>query len=124
MINLKNSMEERLNNTEEELTEQEEKALYGKAKKRVQFTVHLMIYILTNSILWLFYSFVFRPIHEGGIKDIAFRFVLFVSLVWGIVVVAHYLIVYKWGKIYVEKEFRRLKKDHKKVKNEESINDF
>ena len=105
-------MEEHVNNSEMEMTEQEEKALYGKAKKRVQFKVHLMVYILTNAILWLFYSFVFRPIED--VQDAALRFVLFVSLVWGIAVLAHYLIVYKWGKRYVEKEFRKLKKERRK----------
>ena len=109
-------MEEHFNNMETGISQQEEKSLYSKARKRVQFKIHLMIYILTNSILWLFYSFVFRPIEEGTIKDASFRFVLFVSLTWGIVLIAHYLIVYKWGKSYVDKEFNRLKRDYKKYK--------
>jgi len=95
---------------------QEEKTLYNKAKKRVQFKVHLMIFILTNFILWLFYSFIFHPIDDDVVTKIAFRFVLFVSLTWGIVVYAHYLIVYKWGKTLVEKEFDKLKKEHKNKK--------
>jgi hypothetical protein len=105
-------MEEHLNNTEAGLTEQEEKALYGKAKKRVQFKVHLMVFILTNAILWLFYYFVFNNIE--AVRQFALQFVLFISLTWGIVVIAHYLVVYKWGKTFVEKEFDKLKKEHKR----------
>ena len=108
-------MEEHIDNKEMEITPQEEKTLYGKAKKRVQFKVHLMIFILTNLILWLFYYFGFK-LFKDEVKEIAFQFILFVSLVWGIVVFAHYLIVYKWGKTQVEREFDNLKKEHKKKK--------
>jgi len=105
-------MEEHENDMEVEISPQEEKTLYGKAKKRVQFKVHLMIFFLTNLILWLFYYFVFNNI--GEVRNIALQFVLFVSLTWGVVVFAHYLIVYKWGKTFVEKEFDKLKKEHKR----------
>ena len=111
----KNSMEAHLNSTEMDISQQEEKILYGKASKRVQFKVHLMIFILTNLILWLFYYFGLKLFKED-VKEIAFQFILFVFLVWGIVVFAHYLIVYKWGKTMVEKEFDAMKKEHKKKK--------
>ena len=113
-------MEEQVDYKETAISEQEEKHLYGKAKKRVQFKVHLMVFILTGLILWLFYYFGFKLFKEE-VKNIAFQFILFVSLVWGIVVVAHYLIVYKWGKMYVEKEFHKLKEDHKKNKKIQEI---
>jgi hypothetical protein len=34
-------------------------------------------------------------------------------LTWGVLVVAHYLVIYKWGKAYVEKEMKKLRKDYK-----------
>ena len=119
-------MEEHFDNTEVEIIQQEEKTLYGKAKKRVQFKVHLMIFILTNLILWLLLYFVSNLLKEE-IKDVAFQFILFISLTWGVVVFAHYLIVYKWGKTLIEKEFDKLKADNKrkkKVLNDQLVNNF
>jgi len=114
-------MEEHLENGETEISQQEKKALYAKAKKRVQFKVHLMIFIFTNLILWLIFGFGSKLFTEDA-KSFVLQFVLFVSLTWGIVVLAHYLIVYKWGKSYIEKEFDKLKKDYKKYKNAEKSN--
>jgi len=97
------------------MTEQEEKMLYGKAQKRVQFKVHLMIFILTNLLLWLLFGFGAKLFTEDA-RSFVLQFVLFISLTWGVVLTAHYLIVYKWGKTLVEKEFDKLKEDHKRKK--------
>ena len=108
-------MEEYFNDMEVAITEQEEKALYRKAKKRVQFKVHLMIFFLTNLLLWLLLGFGSKLFSESfNLENPAFQFALFVSLTWGVLVVAHYLIIYKWGKSYVEKELNTLKKEYKK----------
>lgn len=108
-------MEEHFNKAETEISQQEERTLYGKARKRVQFKVHLMIFVLTNLILWLIFWFGSKLFKEDA-RSFVLQFVLFVSLAWGVVVYAHYLIVYKWGKTLVEKEFDKLKKEHKKKK--------
>ena len=44
----------------------------------------------------------------------ALNIFLFITLVWGIFVIAHYLFVYKWNKSYVEKEIVSLKKEQEK----------
>ena len=114
-------MEEHVENTETEMTEQEEKALYGKAKKRAQFKVHLMIFILTSLILWLIFGFGSKLFTEDA-RNFVLQFVLFVSLTWGVVIIAHYLIAYKWGKTFIDKEFEKLKEDYKKYKKAEEDN--
>ena len=106
-------MEEHFN--EMGISQQEERTLYGKAKKRVQFKVHLMIFFLTNLILWLIFWFGSKLFKEEA-RSFVLQFVFFISLTWGVVVYAHYLIVYKWGKTLVEKEFDKLKKEHKSKK--------
>lgn len=119
-------MRKRLKNTGAAMSEQDEKALYDKAKKRAKFKVHVMIFILANLILWLIYSFGFKLFREE-VKSAAFQFILFVSLVWGVVAIAHYLIVYKWGKTHVDKEFHKLKEDHSRSQKEQeegSIDSF
>lgn len=47
-----------------------------------------------------------------------FRLTLALTLFWGIFVFAHYLIVYKWNKSYIEKEIKRLKKQQAKQEEE------
>ena len=108
-------MEGHFDNQEVSISQQEEKTLYGKAKRRVQFKVHLMIFILTNLLLWLLFGFGSKLFTEDA-KSFVLQFVLFVSLMWAVVLVAHYLIIYKWGKTYVEKEFDKLKQDYKRKK--------
>jgi len=112
----------------ENMTEQEEKMLYGKAQRRVRFKVHVMIYILTNAILWLLLYFGFKLFGvDFNVENTAFQFILFISLTWGVFVVAHYLIVYKWGRTWVEKEFNKIKEDHKRKKKaleDKSVNNL
>jgi len=108
-------MEEHFNDRGAEITEQEEKALLRKAKKRVQFKVHLMIFILTNLLLWLLFGFGSKLFGvDFNVENPAFQFALFISLTWGVLVFSHYLLIYKWGKSYVEKELNALKKEYKK----------
>ena len=114
-------MIEYFDNTETEITEQEEKALYSKAKKRAQFKVHVMVFILTNLILWLIFWFGSNSKLFADNAQIL-QFVLFVSLTWGVVIIAHYLIVYKWGKTVIDKEFNKLKEDYKKYKKAQEDN--
>ena len=98
---------------EQEFTPQEEKALYGKAKKRVQFKIHLMFFIFINVVLWLLFCFVFK-LFKDEVQDVVRQFMLFISLTWGICIIAHYLLVYKWNKTLIEKEIKRLKKKKEK----------
>jgi hypothetical protein len=59
-------------------------------------------------LIWLFWFFVFKG--SNDLNQPACNTALFITLAWGICIIAHYLIVYKWDKTYVEKEIKYLKK--------------
>jgi len=89
--------------------------LLKNASRRAGFKIHLAISILVNLLLWIFWLFFLK----GRSNETAFALfqgILFISLVWFIVIVAHYLFVYKWNKTLVEKELMKLKQE---IKNHE-----
>lgn len=85
-----------------------EAKLYKKASLRVGFKIHLSIFFLANLMLWVIWYFIFRG-GEDPTSAKAFNAVLFVSIVWFIIIIAHYLIAYQWSKPLVEKELIHLK---------------
>ena len=99
-------------------SEQEEKVLAKKAQKRVSFKIHIIIYILANLLIWLLWFFIFSKMNDLDQRRLALNIFLFITLVWGIFVVTHYLFVYKWDKTYVEKEIDNLKKEQEKKQKE------
>jgi cell division protein FtsL len=99
-------------------SEQEEKVLAKKAQKRVSFKIHIIIYILANLLIWLLWFFIFSKMNDLEQRKLALNIFLFITLVWVIFVVAHYLFVYKWDKTYVEKEIDSLKKEQEKKQKE------
>ena len=90
---------------------QEEKEIARKAKRRVAFKIHGIIYLLVNLLLWLFWLFIFKGSQYEGLSVSVRNGFLFITLTWGICITAHYLIVYKWNKSLVEREIRHLKKE-------------
>jgi len=92
-----------------------EELLLKKASKRAGFKVHITIFILANLFFWLFWFFVLKGF---DIEKALFKGVLFISLVWLIFAIGHYLFVYKWNKTLVEKELMRLKNEIKKQEEE------
>jgi amino acid permease len=95
-------------NIVEDTDSQEDAEIVKKARKRVGFKIHFIIYILTCMVIWLFWIFVFKV--SIDLNQPAFNTALFITLVWGICIIVHYLIVYKWDKTYLEKEIKYLKK--------------
>ena len=120
-------MEEIGNNKEEIIvdklySEQEEQALRKKAQKRVSFKIHFAIFVLANLLIWLFWFFIFSNMDDGAFRQSTLNTFFFISSIWTICMIAHYLFIYKWGKSYVEKEIARLKKEQeKKVKELEKL---
>ena len=103
-------------------SEQDEQAFRKKAQKRVSFKIHFTVFILVNLLIWLFWFFIFSNMDDGAFRQSMLKAFFFISLVWTICVIAHYLFIYKWGKSYVEKEIARLKKEQeKKVKELEKL---
>ena len=91
--------------------EQEEKEIRGKAKQRIGFKIHSMVYFLLCLLFWLFWYFIFKDSKYEDLDAAVFKFCLFITLVWGICIFAHYLLVYKWNKTFLEKEIERIKKE-------------
>ncbi len=90
---------------------EDEKKLYRKARRRVHMKIHFAVFVLVNVLLWLLYYFLFRA---SSLESSVFNFFLALSLIWGIIVLTHYLIVFKWGSSYVEKEAKRMQEKQKK----------
>ena len=95
-----------------EITPEEEAKLVRMASRRTGFKKHFAIFILVNAFLWLVWYFVFRPGEEtkAGDDKTFLMAIVFVLLVWLLVIILHYLLVYKWTKSYKDKELNSLKK--------------
>jgi hypothetical protein len=107
---------------ENTFNQQEEKEIRNKAKKRVGFKIHSMVYFLICLLFWLFWFFIFKGSSDDALRLSALKVCLFITLTWGICVAAHYLLVYKWNKTFLEKEIKRLKKEKEKEFNQISDN--
>ena len=93
-----------------EITPEEEAKLTRMAARRTSFKIHLAIFILANTFLWVVWYFLFK-----GKEDLTFlKAILFLLIVWLLAVILHYMIVYKWTKSYKEKELTSLKKIRQK----------
>lgn len=89
-----------------EITPEEEAKLAKMAARRTGFKKHLAIFILLNAFLWVVWSFLFRDSEDKTFL----MAILFVLIVWLLVLILHYLMVYKWTKSYKDKELNSLKK--------------
>ena len=89
-----------------EITPEEEAKLAKMAARRTGFKKHLAIFILLNAFLWVVWSFLFRDSEDKTFL----MAILFVLIVWLLVIILHYLMVYKWTKSYKDKELNSLKK--------------
>jgi len=98
------------NEYDEILTAEEEVKMTKTAAHRAGFKIHVGIFILVNLFFWIVWYFLFK----GKEDTTFFNAVLFVSIVWFVFVLGHYMIVYKWNKTFVEKELKQLKKERVK----------
>lgn len=89
-----------------EITPEEEAKLAKMAARRTSFKIHLAIFILANTFLWVVWYFLFKD--SGEVTFL--KAILFLLIVWLLAVILHYMIVYKWTKSYKEKELTSLKK--------------
>lgn len=96
-----------------------DKKLYKKATRRAAFKIHLAIYLLVNLIFWLIWFFIIKsePLDPTSTKIL--KTLIFFTIVWLLLLVGHYLAVYKWNKTIVEKELNKLLKENKA--NEEKL---
>jgi hypothetical protein len=93
--------------------------IYKKAKKRVQFKIHTLVYILVLLFLWIVWFFIFDKKTDSPF----FEVVLFLSLVWSILIIGHYFFSYRWNNAMLENEIKKiLKKNNANLSDEEITN--
>lgn len=103
------------NNTNIELPKKEpqqvDPKLYKQASRRVAFKTHVFLYVLINLLLWIIWAFIFRKPEIPDADPTFFKLTLFVSIVWLIILMVHYVLVYRGTKSLIEKELKKLKQE-------------
>ena len=98
---------------------EEEKQMRSVAVGRVSFKIHLTVFVVVNLVLWCLWFTIFNAIVTNeNIADAILKTSVCITVVWLLIVLLHYLIVYRWNSTLVEKELRRMKKARKKVLEE------
>lgn len=96
-----------------------DRKLYKKASRRAAFKIHLAIYLLVNLIFWLIWFFIIKSEEPNPTSTKTLNALIFFTIVWLLLLIGHYLAVYKWNKSLVEKELNKLLKENKA--NEEKL---
>lgn len=95
-----------------------DKKIYKKAAKRVAFKFHLAIYLCAMIVLWLIYYFVFKNFEA---VDQILKVYAFLTALWTVIIVFHYIFVYKLNNSLLDKEIKKIQKEieEKQAKLEE-----
>ncbi len=91
-----------------------EQNVYKIASRRVGFKIHVAFFIIILAMLWIIWAFIFKP-NESDTKDTFLHAILFVNSIWLLILISHYLIVYRWNKTLIEKEIKKIKKEKEKL---------
>ncbi len=106
-------------NEEPPIPAEEEKQMRSVAVGRVSFKIHLTVFVIVNLVLWCLWFTIFNAIVTNEtIADAILKTSVCITVVWFLILLVHYMIVYRWNSTLVEKEFRRMKKARKKVLKE------
>jgi uncharacterized protein YqhQ len=98
---------------------EEENQMKSVAVGRVSFKIHLTVFVVVNLVLWCLWFTIFNAIVTNEtIADAILKTSVCITVVWFLIVLVHYLIVYRWNSTLVEKEVRRMKKARKKALKE------
>ena len=93
---------------------------YKTANKRAHFKRHIAIYFLVMIVLWVLYFFIFRepktPETAGEPMGLFLKCTLFVTLLWTVLLVFHYLFVYRLNATMIDREIKKLQKEIEKKK--------
>ena len=84
--------------------------LWKTAQERAGFKVHLAVYFIVIAFLWLLWAFL------GYINDWEYssKWPLYPMFGWGLGVLLHYFVVYRWNKKLTIKEYEKLLKKKQK----------
>lgn len=92
-----------------------DKETYKIASKRVGFKIHSTIFVIVMLMLWLVWFFVFKK--DTPNADTTFlKAIIFVTCFWILILISHYLIVFKWNKTLIEKEIKKIEAENEALK--------
>ncbi len=94
-----------------EIDNEKRDKLRERARSLVYFKNHLIIFILANIFIWIVWFFWYYIIN----KEIKL-WAAFPTLIWFIIIIFHYLWVYKWTATQFEKKYNKLVKQMTKEK--------
>ena len=95
-----------MNNITEEY--QRDAQLREKARVIVNFKMHRSVFLLANLLIWLVSALLFFAF------ELLWEWAIFPTAIWLIILIFHYLWVFRWNKDRVEKVYQELKKDKEK----------
>lgn len=85
--------------------------LREKARSVVNFKMHRTIFILANILIWLVSALLFYAF------SLTWLWSIFPTGIWLIILIFHYLWVFRWNNDRVEKEYQRLLKQMESKQN-------
>lgn len=94
--------------TENSTPELIDKKIFKQASKRVTFKFHLAIYLLAMLVVWLIYYFVFQNFEAA---NQILKVCGFVTALWSVILIFHYIFVYKLNHTLLDKEIKKLQKE-------------
>jgi hypothetical protein len=81
-----------------------DKDVWRKARERAGFKIHFIIYIIGIALFWVVWAFIVY-INKGENDT---KWPVYPMLGWGLIVLLHYLIVYRWKNKLSQKEYEKL----------------
>jgi hypothetical protein len=85
--------------------------LWKTAQERAGFKVHIIVYFIVIAFLWILWAFLgYINEREDWYVD---KWPIYPMLGWGLGVLLHYFIVYRWKKKLTMKEYEKLLKKRK-----------
>jgi L-asparagine transporter-like permease len=82
--------------------------LREKARSNVNFKMHRTIFFLANILIWLVSALLYYAF------SLTWLWAIFPTAIWLIILIFHYLWVFRWNKDRVEKEYQKLLKEFEK----------
>jgi hypothetical protein len=89
-----------------------EQELWKKAHARAGFKIHFILYFIVIAFVWVIWAFL-EYLHDGDYKE---KWPFYPMLGWGLVILLHYLVVYRWKQKITQKEYEKLLKKEKENK--------
>jgi hypothetical protein len=81
-----------------------DKDVWRKARERAGFKIHFIIYIIGIALFWVVWAFIVY-INKSEYDNM---WPVYPMLGWGLIVLLHYFIVYRWKNKLSQKEYEKL----------------